>query len=140
MNVGGVAQCGVETVFRGRDGDVDTDQLFPMVPISRLRRSRCSSVKELMKPFKLNGMEFNVRVFDTTAVDGPSTLGFFEDEPLNMSISVRCLFSGFEAAFPWAGTLSGAKALAGVAFDSVSSILGLVVDLSGFAGRPMRSS
>ena len=124
----------------GRDDDVDTDQLFPMVSTSRRRRSRCSSVNELMKPFKLNGMVFNVWIFDTTVVDAPPTLVLFADEPLNMSTSVRCRFRGFEPAFPWAGTSSGAETPAEVAFPSVLLTLGLVIDFSGFLEGPMRSS
>jgi len=94
-----------------------------------------------MKPFKLNGMEFKVLVFETTAaaVD-PTTLVFFADEPPNMSMSVRCLFSGFGAAFSWEGTLSGTGVLAEASFTSVSSTLGSAVGSSVLVGRPIRSS
>ena len=135
----GMVQCGIETVFWG-EGDVDTNQLFPMVSTSRPRWTRCSSVKELMKPFKLNGMEFNVLVFETTAPDGPSTLVFFADEPLNMSTRVRCLFNGFAAVVSWAGTLTGAGAPTEAAVTSVFSALGSVVGRSVLVGRLIRSS
>ena len=121
-------------------GDTKTNQLFPMVSISRPRSSRCSSVKELMKPFKLNGMEFKVLVFETTAAVDPTTLVFFADEPPSMSMRVRCLFSGFGTAFSCAGTLSGTEVLAEAAFTSVFSTLGSVVGSSVLAGRLMRSS
>ena len=95
----GIVECDIETVFQGNGGNIDTDQLFPMVSVSRPSRPRCSSVKELIKPFKLNGMEFKVGPFETKAEEGPSTFVFFADEPPNMSKSVRCLLSGFETAF-----------------------------------------
>jgi len=134
-------QCGIGTVFRGGGGDAKTDQLFPMVSISRPRRPRCSSVNELTKPFKLNGMEFKVWVFERTAVlVDPPTLVFFADEPANMSMRFRCLFSGFETAFSWAGTLSGAGELAGASFTSASLTLGPVVGSSVLVEGVIRSS